>query len=252
MGVDQKSGLAALRIADDLPAARFDMGDPATNSVAVAMALKPPRHSTESPAATVYAGTVVSAGRAINSDQGGEIFSTAVVDAPLSGGDIGCPLLDDAGQVSGILERTKQSDGATTAMFLPAELVLGVTQQLVTSGGVDHGWLGIGTSDAGTTDPTAVHTATTAALATTPGDGARLDTVDQTSPAAAVGLQAGDVITGIDGYPVQSKAELETRLYADSPGTTVYLAWVRGETPMTAPVVLADPDTDVPGTGSSS
>jgi putative serine protease PepD len=255
VGTDQTSGLAVLRISDDLPAARFDINDPATDTVGVAVAIEPGPHPASPPATKVYAGTVASAGRAAGSDSATDLFSASVVNAPLGDGDIGCPLLDAAGQVSGMLAGTKRSGGSTAADFLPAEVVLGVAQQLVASGGMDHGWLGVEASDAGGPDP-AAHTATTVATAATavpavPADGARLDSVDQSSPAAAVGLQAGDVIIDIDGNAVHSKAELETRLYPDAPGIALGLRFVRDGTITNASVVLADPSSDVPGSGSS-
>ena len=107
--------------------------------------------------------------------------------------------------------------GSTAAVFLPAEVVLGVAQQLVTSGQVDHGWLGVETSDVGSANPVTVETATTSA-GTSPPDGARLDSVDQNSPAAEAGLQPGDVVVGIDGNPVHSKSELAARLYPEPAG----------------------------------
>ncbi|MGH9079909.1 MAG: S1C family serine protease [Acidimicrobiales bacterium] len=249
VGTDESSGLAVLRIADDLPAVSFDTDDPATDSVAVAMALEPGLRTASPPSVKVYAGSVASAGRTTGSQSTTDMFSASEVDAPLAGDDIGCPLLDAGGQVFGMLEGTKQAGGSTTADFLPAEVVLGVAQQLVSSGQVDHGWLGVEASDAGATDPVA-HTATTVAT-TMPVDGARLDAVDGNSPAAAVGLHAGDVIIGIDGSPVHSKSELETRLYPDAPGTALDLRFVRDGTTMTASVVLADPRSDVPGSDSS-
>ena len=243
VGVDPHSGLAVLRIADDLPAASFDVADPAIDSVGVAMALRTRPSTGTPPSPKVYAGTVASAGRAAGSDEATRQLSASVVDAPLAGDDIGCPLLDAAGQVTGMLEWTGQDGGSTAAVFLPAEVVLGVAQQLVTSGVVDHGWLGVETSDVGSANPVTVETATTSA-GTSPPDGARLDSIDQNSPAAEAGLQAGDVVVGIDGDPVHSKSELAARLYPEPPGTTVHLSVVRDGTTVTLPVVLAEGSPD--------
>jgi S1-C subfamily serine protease len=237
-----------LRIVDDLPAARFDVDDPPTDSMAVAIALESGPRPASLPAAKVYAGTVASAGRAASSGSATGMFSASVVNAPLTHDDLGCPLLDTSGQVSGMLVGIKQSDGSATADFLPAEVVLGVAQQLVASGAMDHGWLGVEASDAKAPDP-AAGTVTTVATVTT--DGARLDSVDAGSPAAAVGLQVGDVITGIDGNPVHSNSELATRLYPDTPGREVILTYMRDGTTLTSSVVLADPVSDVQGIDSS-
>ena len=47
-----------------------------------------------------------------------------------------------------MLEMTRGKGASTTAVFLPSELVLGVALQLVASGTVDHGWMGVEASDA--------------------------------------------------------------------------------------------------------
>jgi S1-C subfamily serine protease len=249
IGTDERSGLAVLRITDDLPAARFDFNDPAWDSVAVAMALQSGLHTASPPAAEVYAGTVASTGHPVGSGSATGIFSASVVDAPLADDDIGCPLLDASGQVSGMLVGIKHADGATVADFLPAEVIHGVAQQLVTSGGMDHGWLGVEASDATAPDPTAATAATVAA--TLPTDGARIDSVDEGGPAAAAGLQAGDVIIGIDGDPVHSSSELETRLYPDAPGAQLHLSFLRDGAAITVSVELAEPVSDVQGSDSS-
>lgn len=252
IGIDDPSGLAVLRIADDLPAARFDATDPVVDSVAVAMSLRPAAHAGASPTAKVYAGMVASTGRSVGSvgsGQAAHLLSASVIEAPMAGDDVGCPLLDAAGQVSGLLEWTGQAGGGTAAVFLPAEVVLGVAQQVVTSGRVDHGWLGIGASDVPATSPVTAHTATTTS-SSKPTDGARVDSVDQNGPGAAAGLEAGDAIVGIDGEPVHSKSELDARLYPDPPGTELNVSLVRDGATITRSVVLTAGG-DASGAGTS-
>ena len=50
------------------------------------------------------------------------------------------------------------------------------------------------------------------------------------SPAAQAGIQAGDVITAIDGAPVRSSAELGARIHAYSVGDQVKVTYVRNGT----------------------
>jgi S1-C subfamily serine protease len=135
--------------------------------------------------------------------------------------------------VSGILDSTQTQGDATVGIFLPAELVLGVTRQLVGAGSVEQGWLGVEASDIGSATG-----ATVTADSDVP-DGATLDAVDAQGAAARAGLQAGDVIVAVDGEPVHSTAELRTRLYADLPGTTVAVGVQRSGVLETASVVLA-------------
>ena len=248
VGIDQASGIAVVRIGDDLPAATFDGGGPSTGAGAIAMGLEPGRGAGAPPSPLVYAGSVVSAGRALNADPITTTFAATAVDTPLSRDDLGCPLLDPAGKVSGLLERTVVDGASTVSVFLPAELVLGVAQQLVASGAVVHGWLGVHTSDA---HPTATTTANTVTPSVTTGAGAQLDSIDADSPASAGELAAGDVITAIDGSRVRSGAELQTRLYPDRPGTKLQVAFTRAGVPMTTVVVLAGPDPDAPGSRPS-
>jgi S1-C subfamily serine protease len=149
--------------------------------------------------------------------------------------------------VAGLLE-TVQGDGtSTTADFLPAELVLGVTLQLVASGTVDHGRMGIEVSDAENAAPPSDGDVVTSTSAV---NGARVDLVDANGPAASAGLVAGDVITAIDGYRVLSTAELRTRLYADPPGMDLTVTYERGGSTYTTSMVLAQPEGDAPAGGS--
>jgi putative serine protease PepD len=224
VGEDPATSIAVVRISDDLPAASFDDDDPPAGSMSTAMAMTADPRTHGAPVPVVYAGTVVAAGRS-TATAGSAAFATTMIEAPLGHDDIGCPLLDSSGAVSGILEGTRQVGSTTLSVFLPAELVYGVAQQLIMWGEVEHGWLGIKTGDS-------------AAPA-----GAVLDAVDTGSPVAGV-MAPGDVITAIDGDPVHSNAELLTRLYAEAPGTAVTIDFQRQGTTMSTSVVLADEGTD--------
>jgi S1-C subfamily serine protease len=90
VGIDPTSGLAVVRIDDDLPAATFDADDPQVGGVAVAAALQPASHAHPAPASLVYAGTVVSAGQAPADPAVANGFSATAVAAPLTRRDLGC------------------------------------------------------------------------------------------------------------------------------------------------------------------
>lgn len=237
VGVDPASGLAVVRIGDDLPVASFDADDLPVGKVAVATALVPPRQSRAMPASRVFAGTVVSTGEATLGNPITAEFSATAVRAPLSSNDVGSALLDSSGQVAGLLETTRGSGSSTMAFFLPAALVLGVTRQLVLSGSVEHGWLGVesGGVDPSQPDPTDV-------ASTSDTDGALLGAVASGSPAASAGLEPGDLVTGVDGDPVHSTAELRSVLYAEPPGASVSITFEQDGTTITTSAVLAEPD----------
>jgi putative serine protease PepD len=65
-------------------------------------------------------------------------------------------------------------------------------------------------------------------------------------PAASAGLQAGDVITGIDGVLAGSADQLDTLSVTKRPGDTVRLTYRRGTTAADAVVTLGALQTPVP------
>jgi putative serine protease PepD len=239
VGSDPTTGLSVLRIADDLPAATFDFAPPTAGSVAMAMALEPGRESGKAPSPALYAGSVVASGVALDLDRISSTFAATAVAAPLGSGDIGCPLLDDRGHVTGLLERIGGTGLVGPSVFLPAELVWSVADQLVSSSAVDPGWIGVTAANAETT-----------AVPPKP-DGATVDSVVAGSPAAQGGLEEGDVVTAVNGYRVRSEAELKTWLYGLPPGTDVKITFERSGSPMTETVQVAEPPPDAPEVGTS-
>ena len=222
VGTDATTGITVLRISDDLPPATFSTSDPTTGSVAVAEAEEDGTGRGASPTVRLYAGTVVFAGVATDTWQGGAFCATGV-DAPLSTGDLGSPLVDTSGAVSGILDDVQGTGRSRTSVFLPAELVRDVADQIVSHGWVVHGSLGVGVVDRA------------------PGsglDGAEVRSVTTGGAAALAGLQPGDVLVGVDGYSVRSAAELATRLYGDAPGSELRVTVERGDTTFDTVVVL--------------
>jgi putative serine protease PepD len=255
IGVDRDSGVGVVRIGDDLPVAIFADDDLVRGTVAMAVAMGPTKQAGQPPAPLIYAGAVASTGQALGADAVTTNFSSTAVNAPLTNGDLGCPLLDSSGHVAGMLEMTTISGGSTLSVFLPADLVLGVARQLVSSGTVDHGWLGVGPATPAPTAPRPTTTMSQSATSTTTPvttvDGAIIGSVPRGSPAALSGLASGDVIVALDGHQVHTTAELQTRLYPDPPGTSVAVTFQREGRTMTAYAVLADTGAAAPDGVSS-
>lgn len=98
-----------------------------------------------------------------------------------------------------------------------------------------------------------------------PGDGARIDSeaadggpaVAEGGPGARAGLRPGDVVTGVDGRPVHSGAELLVRTRAHRPGDRLSLTVERAGTEERLTLVLgpaegtADGTADRPSGGAS-
>jgi S1-C subfamily serine protease len=236
IGVDQTSDIAVVRVMSDLPSAAFDPIDPDPTGTAMALAFDVGSRSGSPFSCSVYEGVVLSSGTSLGAGGPTNLFATTAVRTPLTNHDLGSPLVDDNGHVSGILEHTMSERGADVAVFLPAELVLGVTRQLVMSGEVEPGRLGIDGSD----------TSVPNTSGTTP-IGALVDSVDVGSAAASVGLRVGDTIVGIDGEQVHSMSELRTRLYSITAGTSLDVSFERAGLTLSTTVILGVQSGDASG-----
>ena len=224
VGTDTATRISVLRISDDLPAASFSTSDPTTGSVAVVEAEEPGRGRDATPEVRLYAGTVLFTGEQTGVGRSGG-FSTTGVQVPLTVGDLGSPLVDTTGAVCGILDSVQGSGRNRTSVFLPAELVRDVTDQIVSHGWVDHGSIGVLTGDP--TPASAVR-------------GAEVRSVTDGGAGEQAGLQSGDVLVRVDGHSVHSAAELDTRLYGDPPGSELRVTVDRDGTTFNTMVVLAD------------
>ncbi|MGA8370803.1 MAG: PDZ domain-containing protein [Acidimicrobiales bacterium] len=241
---DPTSNLAILRVNGAPPVAQFsDAADLKPGDATVAVAPEP-RTDRTGVTDAVYAGTVRSSGTAVNADATTTAMSATTVNAPLNQGDAGCALINQAGDVAGIMDTTTTMNGRRVSVFLPADLVVGVAAQLMATGSVQHGWLGVDASDLRSSPPGArtASTASTASTARTTSTGtargALVDTVQAGGAAAQAGIRVGDSIVDIDGRSVRSLADLRTRLYAEPPGAAVTVTYTRGGIPSTVGVEL--------------
>jgi len=226
VGVDPTSDVGVLQVEENLPVARFaDDTSVHTGNRAFAVTLAPPvRHgATPTP---VWSATTIESADAEVADGPAEGMSSIVAPLPAGSPDHGGILLRSDGSVIGILDPASASP-AGGRVFLPADLVLGVSNDLATKGAVVHGWLGIEGQDVSGSDaPTGAQI------------GAEVVAVDPAGPAASL-LAPGDVIEAVDGMRVHSMAELRSRLYTLPPDTVVRLSVSRRGVQITVDVELA-------------
>jgi len=126
----------------------------------------------------------------------------------------GDPLLNQAGDVIGLLYKP----GASSA-YLPTELVLGVADDLRSTGRVSHGWLGM----TGATAPDSGGAVVAGLMAGSP---------------AAGRLNPGDVVVALGSVPIRSMADLQGRLYVLPPNSTVVLSVADGSATHVVDVTL--------------
>jgi S1-C subfamily serine protease len=138
-----------------------------------------------------------------------------------------------------MLERIGGVGASDASVFLPAELVWSVADQLVSAGAVDPGWIGVTAGDAvGPTVPARPI-------------GALVESVAAGGPAALGGLEDGDVVTAVDGYRIRSAADLKTWLYGEPPGVGLTLTFDRGGRLVSDTLYVVEPPPDAPKAGSS-
>lgn len=241
VGADPQTDLAVVQIsASNLPVA--ELGDASQLQVgdwvvAIGNALALPGGP------TVSTGVVSALGRSVqepgsnpNSNTGGPLLYDLVqTDAPINPGNSGGALVNLAGQVIGIntlvagqAEPGVQAQGIGFAISISTAKP--IADQLVSTGHVDHPFLGINY------EPLNPAIAAQAGVSQT--QGVILAQVVAGSPAAQAGLQPNDVITAVDNQPLKEDSDLGKFLNAHKPGDLVTLTVVRGNRTMSVKVTL--------------
>ncbi|HXG91222.1 MAG TPA: DegQ family serine endoprotease [Blastocatellia bacterium] len=183
---------------------------------------------------TMTAGIVSATGRdlGVGAGQFTEFIQT---DAAINPGNSGGPLVNMQGEVVGIntLIYSQTGTSAGVGFAIPSNLANKVYAQLVKTGKVTRGYLGV------------LLGPVTPAIARTVGydktEGALVqDIAKEDSPAAKAGLRSGDVIVEFDGKPVKSPKQL-TELVADEPvGKSVQVKYLRDGRPETTTIKLGE------------
>jgi serine protease Do len=213
LAVDSASDLALVSVPVDLPVAPF-ADDASLSAGSADMTLSMASPDADTLALRCLDGAVTAVGSEIGSGWA-KGMPGITSSTPAASEESGDPLLDPKGEVVGILYASGQ-----TSTFLPTQLVLGVVDDLRSTGKVAHGWLGV-----------------KGATASASG-GARVAALMTGSPASGV-LEPGDVVMAIDSMPVRSMADLRARLYVLPPHTTVGLSVVDGSDTRVVDVTLS-------------
>lgn len=195
IGSDPVSDVAVIRIdARNLPVVAT--GDPARTEVGDwVMAIGSPYGF----ANTVTQGIVSAKSRSLPGERAIPFIQT---DVPINPGNSGGPLFDLDGRViainSMIFSKTGGYQGL--AFAIPIDIALDVKDQLLRTGKVTRGRLGVAVQE--------VSQALARSFGLPSSDGALITTVEPDGPAAHAGLRAGDVVLAVDGKPVAESADL--------------------------------------------
>ena len=167
---------------------------------------------------TVTHGIVSALGR--NTNQNIEQFEDFIqTDAPINPGNSGGALLDSQGRVIGINTAILSHSGGSNGVgfAIPINLVKSVAEQLVSSGKVQRGFIGVTLEEL--TPDLAAQFGTDA--------GALVTDVEPGRPAEKAGIKSGDIITKLNGQPIENRNELQIKVSTMAPGTTVRLGYIR-------------------------
>lgn len=186
-------------------------------------------------------GTITQLGASVRAaDEGGggarQLDDLIRVAAEIRPGDSGGPLVNSAGQVVGVtvaatLTYRMGGVSGSEGFAIPIDRAMGIANQIragAPSPSIhlgDSAFIGVGIADP---------------LPTGGPPGAVVRQVLPGMPARAAGLMPGDVITAVDGIPVNVAADLSNIMDRRKPGDIVILTWLdRGGFFRSAPVVLA-------------
>src|SRR5256884_2745842 len=142
-------------------------------------------------------------------------------DAPINPGNSGGPLVDSKGEVIG-MNTAVSTDGQNVGFAIPVDRIAPLLDSLKkgTTPTSTQGFLGV-------------------SLQAAPSGGAQIAAVTAGSPAAAAGLQVGDVITAVNGQAVTTSADAADSISSNPPGSKVTLQFQRGGATQTVTATLA-------------
>jgi serine protease Do len=170
---------------------------------------------------TVTAGVVSAKGRALPDDSAVPFIQTDVAVNP---GNSGGPLFNARGEVVGINSQNySQSGGYQGVSFaIPIDVASRIKDQIVAHGKVEHARLGVAVQE--------VNQSLADSFGLDRPEGALVSSVEKGSPADRAGLQAGDVIRGVNGKPIVASGDLPAAISLSTPGEQVALdVWRQGK-----------------------
>ena len=230
IGTDPETDLAVIKIeAQGLPFAKLGNSDSLEQGEWV-IALGSPFGLEQ----TMTAGIVSAIGRDLGASAG-QFTHFIQTDASINPGNSGGPLINMQGEVIGINSLIFSQSGTSSGIgfAIPSNLASKVYAQLIKSGKVTRGYLGVFLRP--------LTPAVSRAVGYEGTEGAQVqDITKEDSPAARAGLRSGDVIVEFEGKKVKSPAQL-TEMVADMPvGKPAQLKYVRDGRTQTTTVNLAE------------
>ena len=220
VGTDPETDLAVLKVdITDLPAVTF--GNPQKLSVGdMVLAIGNPFGVGQ----TVTMGIVSALGR---SHLGISTFENFIqTDAAINPGNSGGALVDSAGNLIGINSAIYSRSGGSLGIgfAIPADLAKQVMQQIVGTGSVTRGWIGVEVQD--------ISAELAESFRLTGTSGTLIAGVMRGGPADRAGVKPGDILVAVESSPVVDSTTMLNLIAALEPGKHATLKILRNRAEM--------------------
>lgn len=178
---------------------------------------------------TVTSGIVSALDRSLQVNPGTDLYGLVQTDAPIAPGSSGGALVDAAGRLVGITTAVAVSDVglADLGFAVPIEIAIGVVDDLIETGAVQHALMGIQGETAWAREDQAEFPV-----------GILVDGITSDSAYEAAGGRVNDVIVEIDGFPVNTFDTLLARLRRMRAGDVVPIRILRSDANTTLDVTM--------------
>ncbi|MEZ0332639.1 MAG: S1C family serine protease [Gemmatimonadales bacterium] len=217
-GRDPTTDLAVLRL-EDAAVPPVERGDDTDLQVGrLVLALGRP-----GPGITASLGIISAVGGEWRTWQGGRVERFVRLDLAIYDGFSGGPLVEAGGKVLGL-----NTSGLSRAMALalPASTVDRVTDQLLTSGRVRRGYLGLAVQPVQLPEPLRL--------------GLVVVKLEPGGPAEQAGLLLGDILTALDGQELGDPADILAALGTERVGKPIEVRLLRGGAPKTIAITVGE------------
>ncbi|MBX3591270.1 MAG: trypsin-like peptidase domain-containing protein [Burkholderiaceae bacterium] len=224
VGTDPETDLAVLRIdLSDLPAIAFGNAD-AARVGDVVLAVGNPFGVGQ----TVTMGIISALGR---TQLGINTFENFIqTDAAINPGNSGGALVDTEGRLLGINTAIYSRTGGSLGIgfAIPASTARQVMEQIVATGSVTRGYIGV--------EPQDLTPELAEAFKLPRKDGAIIAGVMRNGPADRAGVKVGDILVEVEGQPVTNTATMLNVIAQLKPGSTARFRFVRDSSTIEIPI----------------
>ena len=238
-GIDTLTDLAIVKIeATDLPVAPLGTSadlEPGQLAIAIGNPLGYEN--------TVTTGVVSGLGRQIRASDASQTSAETLrnliqTDAAINPGNSGGPLVNSAGQVIGV-NTAVNTDAQGLGFAIPVDVAKPIMQQALDGQPLVRPWIGVYyvPIDAAVAADQNLPVDSGVLIARTDGGS---EVVIPGSPAEAAGLQAGDIITALDGEQIDAETDLSMLILPRSPGDTITLRVLRDNSVQEIEVTLGE------------